>query len=131
MRSPPPVGVCVQQLAGYNTRVSALTAAPKTRREILEGFVTANPHDAFARFGLAIECAKTGDSETAISHFRQLLATHPNYVVGYFQLGQLLARLARTQEAKEVLTAGITVAQSRGDQHARDEMEAFLKELAK
>ena len=106
-----------------------MAAAQKTRREVLEEFVAANPNDAFTRYALAMECAKTGDSEAAISHFRQLLATYPNYVVAYFQLGQLLARLARTQEAKDVLSAGIAVAQKRGEQHARDGMEAFLRDL--
>ena len=101
----------------------------KTRRAMLEQFVAANPADAFARFGLAMECASSGDNETAIQHFRELLSRHPAYVTGYFQLGRLLARMARIAEAKEALTAGMEAARIAGDLHARDEMEAFLRDL--
>ena len=106
-----------------------MTPEQKSRREMLEAFVAANPSDAFARYGLAIECAKEGGHEAAIAHFRQLLAAHPDYVTGYFQLGQLLARLSRTDEAHTVITEGIAAAQKAGNSHARDEMEAFLREL--
>ncbi len=101
----------------------------KTRREILEGFVAANPEDAFARYGLALECAKVGDDEAAVQHFRQLLAAHPDYVTGYFQYGQLLARLGRIPEAKQVLAAGVVAAQKAGNMHARDETQAALDTL--
>jgi tetratricopeptide (TPR) repeat protein len=101
----------------------------KTRREVLEGFVAANPADAFARYGLALECAKLGDDEAAIQNFRQLLAAHPDYVAGYFHYGQLLARLGRIPEAKQILTAGVAAAQKAGDMHARDETQAALEAL--
>ena len=96
---------------------------------MLEEFVAGNPQDAFGRYGLALECAKDGDPEAAIEHFRQLLATHPDYVAGYFQFGQLLARLARRDEARKILTAGVAAAQEAGDTHAGSEMEAALMEL--
>lgn len=101
----------------------------KTRREILEGFVAANPADAFARYGLALECAKLADNEAAIENFQQLLAAHPDYVTGYFQYGQLLARLGRIAEAKQILAAGVSAAQKAGNMHARDEMQAALDAL--
>lgn len=107
-----------------------MTQEQKTRRQRLEEFAAAHPHDAFARYGLAVECSKTGDHDAAIEHFHQLLAVQPEYVPGYFQLGQLLARLARTDEAKQVLKDGISVARRTGDQHASSEMEAALAELA-
>ena len=106
-----------------------MTQPQKTRRQTLEEFIAEKPNDAFARYGLALECAKGGDSDAAIEHFRQLLAAHPDYVAGYFQYGQLLARLARTDEAKQILATGISVAGRTGDQHARSEMEAALGEL--
>ncbi len=106
-----------------------MTQPQKTRRQVLEEFAAAHSHDAFARYGLALECSNSGDHGAAIEHFRQLLTDHPDYVAGYQQLGQLLARLARTEEAKQVFTAGIGVAQRVGNQHARTEMEAALAEL--
>jgi len=106
-----------------------MTQPQKTRRQVLEEFAASHPHDAFARYGLALECSNSGDHDAAIEHFRQLLADHPDYVAGYQQLGQLLARLARTEEAKQVFSAGIAVAQRVGNQHAWTEMEAALAEL--
>ncbi len=101
----------------------------KTRREVLEEFIAANPSDAFARYGLAMECAKGGDADIALEHFRKLLAAHPDYVAGYFQYGQFLAQLRRLDEARQIFTAGIDVARRVGDQHAASEMEAARAEL--
>jgi len=106
-----------------------MTQPQKTRRQMLEEFAAAHPDDAFVRYGLALECSKSGDDDAAIGHFRKLLAEHPDYVAGYQQLGQLLARLARSEEANQVFTAGIGVAQRVGNDHARSEMEAALGEL--
>jgi len=106
-----------------------MTQQQKTRRQLLEEFAAANPNDAFARYGLALECSTSGDHEAAIKYFRQLLSAHPEYVAGYFHFGRLLARLARTEEAKQILTTGISVARQVGDQHACTEMEAALAEL--
>src|ERR1700676_5552417 len=100
-----------------------MAQAQKSRREILEQFVTQKPGDAFARYGLALECANLGDDEAAAGHFRQLLETNPGYVAGYFQFGQFLSRLGRLEEARKLLSDGIVVAQKAGDAHARDEMQ--------
>lgn len=100
--------------------------AQKSRREILEQFVAQKPTDAFARYGLALECVKLGDEAAAAGHFHKLLETNPGYSAGYFQFGQLLWRLGRLDEARKLLSDGIVVAQKAGDMHARDEMQAAL-----
>jgi predicted Zn-dependent protease len=101
----------------------------KTRRQMLEDFVAQKPNDAFARYGLAMECANSGDAAAAGEHFQALLATHPEYVAGYFQYGQLLAKTGRADEARSMLSAGIDTARRTGDDHARSEMETALAEL--
>lgn len=101
----------------------------KTRRVMLEEFVAAHPADGFARYGLAMECASQGDTAAAIENYEKLLSTHPDYVSGYFQYGQLLARLSRTDEARRTLRNGIEAAQRTGDQHAASEMESALAQL--
>ena len=116
-------------MGAYNTLIRAMSQPAKPRRQVLEEFLAAHPNDAFARFGLAMECSNTGDHEAALEHFRQLLEAHTNYVVGYFQYGQLLARLARNDDARRILTAGIDTAQRTGDEHARSEMEVLLNAL--
>jgi tetratricopeptide (TPR) repeat protein len=100
--------------------------AQKSRRDILEQFVAQKPGDAFARYGLALECVKLGDDSAAAGHFHKLLESNPDYSAGYFQFGQLLSRLGRLDEARKLLSDGIVVAQNAGDMHARDEMQAAL-----
>jgi tetratricopeptide (TPR) repeat protein len=101
----------------------------KNRREVLEQFVAQKPGDAFARYGIALECAKLGDDQAAAGHFQKLLEDNPQYVAGYFQFGQFLGRVGRIDEARKVLSDGIVMAQKAGDEHARDEMEAALSML--
>lgn len=106
-----------------------MTQAQKTRREILEQFVATRPSDAFARYGLALECVRLDDDQAAATHFEHLMHNHPEYVAGYFQYGQFLAKLGRDPEARKILSDGIVVAQRAGDIHARDEMQAALNAL--
>jgi len=106
-----------------------MAQAQKSRREVLEQFVADRPADAFARYGLALECVKLGDDETALGHFEKLVESHPEYVAGYYQFGQLLGRLGRVEEASKILSNGIVVAAKAGNVHARDEMQAALEAL--
>ena len=96
---------------------------------MLEDFVAKNPGDAFGRYGLAMECLKTGDSVAAEEHFKQLLGVHPEYVAGYFQYGQMLAKLGRVDDARKTLTEGVSQATRAGEEHARQELQAALDEL--
>lgn len=110
-------------------RLTMTQPQKKTRRQMLEEFVAAKPNDAFARYGLAMDCANAGDSAAADEHFRALLAMNPDYVSGYFQYGQFLARTGRTEEARTALHSGIATAQRTGDAHALSEMQTALAEL--
>src|SRR6266404_6470142 len=87
-----------------------------------------NPNDAFARYGLAMEHAKSGDVETAMQEFRKLLEVHPDYAAGYFMAAQTLAKAGRNDEAKTYLQNGIAAAARTGNAHAKGEMEAMLDE---
>lgn len=106
-----------------------MNANSQSRRQKLEAFLLAHPEDAFGRYGLAMECARTGDPDAAIDQFGRLLETHPEYVSGYFQLGQLLSKLGRTEQARQTLTDGIAAAEGCGDGHAASEMRAALQSL--
>jgi len=95
---------------------------------MLEEFVAANPTDAFARYGLAMECAKADEDAAAESNFRELLSAHPDYLYGYFHYGQLLVKLGRGAEAQETFRQGIAAAKKKGDAKALSELEAALEE---
>jgi len=102
----------------------------KTRREMLEEVLAKKPEDAFARYGLAMECMNSGDAAAADAHFGHLLEHHAAYVPAYLMYGQFLVREAREDEARKVLTAGIAAAAEARNEHARSEMESLLSEIS-
>ncbi|HVB34280.1 MAG TPA: tetratricopeptide repeat protein [Patescibacteria group bacterium] len=107
-----------------------MSADSNSRRQKLEAFLASHPEDAFGRYGLAMECARSGDNDAALDHFDRLFESHPEYVAAYFQCGQLLAKLGRTEQARQTLATGIATAQRSGDAHAAGEMQAALDTLA-
>jgi cytochrome c-type biogenesis protein CcmH/NrfG len=96
---------------------------------MLNEILTENPKDAFARYGLAMEYAGRGDTETAVAEFARLLEEHPDYTAGYFMVAQTLAKAERLDEAKVRLGQGIASARRTGNQHALSEMQAMLDDL--
>ena len=101
----------------------------KARREKLDEFLAQNPNDAFARYGIALDCFRQGELDTADTHFKTLLVNNPDYVPAYQMYAQMLAQNDRIDEAKSVLNKGIESAIRVGNQHARSEMESHLADL--
>jgi tetratricopeptide (TPR) repeat protein len=99
------------------------------RIALLSEVLTANPGDAFARYGLAMEYSKSGDIERAMTEFKTLLEKNPDYTPGYFMAAQTLSGAGRVEEAKRMLIDGIASARRTGNQHAQSEMTAMLEEL--
>jgi predicted Zn-dependent protease len=99
------------------------------RLAMLHEILAANPDDAFARYGLAMEYAKT-DVNRAMQEFQTLLSKHPDYTAGYFMAAQTLASSGRTEEAKSMLTKGIETAKRSGNSHAESEMQGMLADLS-
>ncbi len=107
-----------------------MTQPPKkSRHQMLEEILATKPNDAFARYGLALECVKENHAAAADQHFQALLLANPDYVPGYLMYGQFLATSGRTEEARARLRAGIATAGRIGDLHARSEMETALADL--
>ncbi len=101
----------------------------KTRRKLLESLVAEKPDDAFSRYGLAMECANSGDASAAEANFRELLQRNADYVPAYLMFAQMLVKESRPEEAREVLDRGIAAASKAGNGHALSEMESLLSEL--
>jgi len=101
-----------------NTKISALS-------EIL----TADPTNAFARYGLAMEHLSQNKPDAALTEFNTLIQHNPDYVPAYQMSAQTLAKLGRTQEALDRLHTGIAAANRTGNQHAVAEMEALREDL--
>ncbi|HZU32036.1 MAG TPA: tetratricopeptide repeat protein [Candidatus Angelobacter sp.] len=102
-----------------------------SRLQMLAQFLEQNPNDAFARYGLAMEYSKAGETEQALSEFNKLLEMHPDYTNGYFMAAQTLERNGRTAEAKKMLENGIEAARRTGNKHALSEMSGMLDELSR
>jgi Tfp pilus assembly protein PilF len=98
-----------------------------TRRGKIEAMIREGlDEDGFLRYCQAMEFLGADDDEAAEASFRLLLGEKPDYVPGYQQLGQLLVKLGRDDEAKVMYREGIALAQKKGDAHAASEMTGFL-----
>jgi tetratricopeptide (TPR) repeat protein len=99
------------------------------RIALLTEILTANPGDAFARYGLAMEYSNAGQIEQAIAEFKTLIEKNPDYTPGYFMAAQRLEKAGRIHEAKRMLVDGISSARRTGNSHAQSEMTAMLESL--
>jgi tetratricopeptide (TPR) repeat protein len=96
------------------------------RLDILKQMLEQDPANTFARYGLAMECAKTGQLEQAVTEFRTLVANDPNYCAAYYHGAQTLEKLGRLEEARQFYKDGIAATLRKGDAHTRAEIEAAL-----
>jgi tetratricopeptide (TPR) repeat protein len=99
------------------------------RIALLTEILTANPDDTFARYGLALEYSKAGQTEQSLEEFKTLIQKNPDYTPAYFMAAQTLAGADRIDEAKRMLVDGIASARRTGNTHAQSEMTAMLEEL--
>jgi predicted Zn-dependent protease len=95
----------------------------------LNEILALDPRNSFARYGLAMQLARSGETAAALDEFDKLLTHDPEYTAGYFMAAQTLASAGRTAEAIERLKAGIACAARTGSRHAQSEMQAMLDEL--
>ncbi len=99
------------------------------RIAMLKEILVTDADNAFARYGLAMEYANSGQLEAALAEFATLLQNTPDYTAGYFMAAQTLAKVSRVEEARKMLMDGIASAKRTGNSHALSEMEAMLEEL--
>lgn len=99
------------------------------RLEMLKQMVEQNPGNTFARYGLAMEYANSGNPEQALAEFRLLLEHDDTYTAAYFHGGRALEKLGRLGEARSFYEKGIEAAARKGDSHTRAEIEAALDML--
>ena len=97
---------------------------------MLKEILAQNPNDAFARYGLAMELANQGNTESALREFEQLTTANPDYTAGYQMSAQLLIKAGRNDEARQRLEAGVAAAQRTSNRLALNEMSAMLDDLS-
>jgi tetratricopeptide (TPR) repeat protein len=101
----------------------------KTRREMLEEFVAADPNDSFSRYALALELEKEGRELEAIPQLQELLARDQDYVAAYYRLGHLLLRRGQVEDARTIFHRGLDAANAAGDKRASAEIQEALDAL--
>lgn len=99
------------------------------KAEALRQILEANPRDAFARYGLAMDYAGRDELDSALAQFETLLHDHPSYTPGYFMAAQTLVRAGQADAARRRLEQGVESARAEGNAHAQREMQAMLDEL--
>ncbi|MGN6369765.1 MAG: tetratricopeptide repeat protein [Phycisphaerae bacterium] len=99
------------------------------RLEQLLELLKAEPGDSFLRYGVAMEYAKAGEFEKALTEFNELLRRAPEYVAGYFMAGRTCEQKGDVEEAKRFYREGIVVARRVGDEHAAGEISQALMML--
>ncbi len=99
------------------------------RIDILKDMLEQDEGNAFARYGLAMEYANSGQPAEAVREFEKLLAKDQSYVAAYYHGGQALEKLGRLDDAKNMYEQGIEASTRKGDLHTRAEIEAALSLL--
>lgn len=93
---------------------------------MLKQVLAADPSNVLARYGLAMELSKAGETDAAMSEFKRLISDNPNYIAAYQQGAQTLLNAERYDEARDLLNQGIATAERNGNSHAKSEMEGML-----
>jgi|SRR6056300_191503 len=99
------------------------------RIEQLNEFLKDSPNDPFLHYALAQEWNKLGDIQLAQEKYEYLIKEHPNYVATYYHLGKLLKEKGEKENALEMYSQGIQVAQQVGEQHSLSELQSAKLEL--
>ena len=96
------------------------------RLTALQTMLEQKPGDSFLRYGLAMEHARLGQLQEAVTEYRGLLKDNADYPAAYFHGGQALEKLGQLDEARAMYEQGIVVTTRMGDAHTRSELQAAL-----
>ncbi len=95
----------------------------------LRNLLESDPHDAFCMYGMGMEYANAGSHQEAIAWFDRTIETDQTYCHAWFHKAKSQDNLGNQTGAIKTLEAGIANAKTQGDQHAADEMGAFLQSI--
>lgn len=99
------------------------------RLEMLKKMTASGQADAFAWYALAMEYRREQDVDRAREAFAKLRSSFPEYLPAYLMAGQLLTEAADPAAARDVLEAGIALAERQGEVKALGELRDALDAL--
>ncbi len=97
--------------------------------KLLEYMKTADK-DSFLQHALALEYIKVDKDEEARKLFNEILLREPSYVGSYYHLGKLLERQGNFEKAIKIYERGMQEAKKAGDNHAFNELQGALEDIA-
>ena len=100
-----------------------------TRLEQFKKMAEADPTNELGHFSLGRAYLDAGMETQAVTSFARVLELNPNISKVYQLMAGALLKLDRRDEAVDLLTRGVTVAQTRGEILPMNEMVQKLKDL--
>ena len=100
-----------------------------SRLDQLFQYLETNPNDSFARFCIAQEYKKAGDTAQARVYFQQLKDQDPDYIGTYYHLGKLHEEQGDDEQAAKVYKEGMDIARKNQGQHALHELSQAYQVL--
>lgn len=100
-----------------------------SRLDQLQKLLERTPGDPFLAYGIALEHKKSAAYETAIEWLDKTIQIDADYCYAYYQKGQVLEQLGRTDDAKAAYQAGIVASRRAGDAHAEGEIAGAMEML--
>ena len=96
------------------------------RLEQLQQMLEQEPDDEFLQYAIAIEYFSTGNFEKALRCLKNILQIKPEYLASYYQTGKCYEELKQFDEAKNIYTKGIELAQKQNKIKTLNELREAL-----
>ena len=100
-----------------------------SRIEQLTSLLAAEPDDVFLHFALAMELAKVGRTDEALSYFSRVNELDPDYTAAYVQKARILTEMKQPDAARQTITAGIEAARRTAESHTAEKLHEMLQGL--
>jgi tetratricopeptide (TPR) repeat protein len=97
-----------------------------TRLEQLQQMLTQEPTDEFLQYAIAIEYFSVNNFEKAIDCFTKLIHVNADYLAAYYQMGKCYEELKQYENAKNIYTKGVELAQKQNKTKTLNELKEAL-----
>ena len=97
-----------------------------SRLEQLQQMLQEEPNDVFLQYAIAIEYFSVGNYEKALDCLKAIIQSNPDYLAAYYQTGKCHEELKQFEEAKNMYTKGVELAQKQGNTKTRNELSEAL-----
>jgi len=101
-----------------------------SRLDQLRKLAELEPQDPLAHYGVGLECLNLERWDEAAAAFAKAIEVDAGYSAAYYHKARAEIGAGRMPAAQETLTAGIVVAQRKGDMKTEGEMRELLESIA-